>query len=221
MMAIAGKLKRASKRTAAHLLPKTGWFRKHNDLLKDLRGKRVAVVGNARALADARLGEDIDRHDIIIRFNRAPMPGRLSHGSKTDWMAVGLAVERDLVRSRGAGCVLWISPFRELLTLSMLLDRNMYIQPVEDYNRLTRILGKRPSSGLVMLDMLERSDCTSVDIYGFDFFRSLSLSGDVTKEMTSHNFDAEERFFEELSARDMRFRLVRPGTSNDSLAPVA
>ncbi|WP_286789889.1 glycosyltransferase family 29 protein, partial [Thioclava sp. UBA3469] len=56
-------------------------------LLGDLAGKSVALVGNARALAEGQAGAAIDAHDVVIRINRAPMPSAESHGTRTDWLA--------------------------------------------------------------------------------------------------------------------------------------
>lgn len=50
-------------------------------VLGDLAGKRIALVGNARALADTRHGAQIDAADLVIRINRAPIPSAESHGS--------------------------------------------------------------------------------------------------------------------------------------------
>ena len=44
-------------------------------LLGDLAGKSVALVGNARALAEGQAGAAIDAHDVVIRINRAPARG--------------------------------------------------------------------------------------------------------------------------------------------------
>ena len=43
-------------------------------LLDDLADKRIALIGNARALALADHGTEIDAADLVIRINRAPMP---------------------------------------------------------------------------------------------------------------------------------------------------
>ena len=60
------------------------------DLLAALRGKTVALVGNARALANTQMGEEIDAHDIVIRCNRAPIITSRSHGTRTDWIATSI-----------------------------------------------------------------------------------------------------------------------------------
>ena len=46
-----------------------------------LGNKSIAIVGNARALANHELGADIDAHDLVLRINSAPMPNARSHGN--------------------------------------------------------------------------------------------------------------------------------------------
>jgi len=47
--------------------------------------KSVAVVGSSGNLLDHLYGEDIDKHDVIIRFNQARVKGYEKHvGSRTD-----------------------------------------------------------------------------------------------------------------------------------------
>lgn len=58
------------------------------DLEELMVGKRIAVVGNALSLFDKSYGEEIDTHDIVIRFNKAaPLyhthDVSKTHGSKT------------------------------------------------------------------------------------------------------------------------------------------
>jgi len=37
--------------------------------------KKCAVVGSSGSLLYARLGDEIDAHDVVIRYNTAPMKG--------------------------------------------------------------------------------------------------------------------------------------------------
>lgn len=76
------------------------------DLLAALRGKTVALVGNARALANTQMGEEIDAHDIVIRINLAPMPYAETHGTRTDWLGLATRIsksDRDRIKP-GASC---------------------------------------------------------------------------------------------------------------------
>lgn len=76
--------------------------------------KTLAVVGNAPSLKDYRLGEFIDSHDVVVRFNEAAMTGRAEQiGSRTDILVANPYPEsrkRPLLDGGRAGCVLVINP---------------------------------------------------------------------------------------------------------------
>ncbi len=55
-------------------------------------------------------GEDIDEADLVVRINRAPRPSALSHGTRTDWLALATSLDRRKARSIGARRILWMSP---------------------------------------------------------------------------------------------------------------
>ena len=79
------------------------------ELLETLRGKSVALVGNARALAQGAQGPAIDAAQVVIRINRAPMPGPQSHGTRTDWLALAVRLGAADRARIGARRVLWMS----------------------------------------------------------------------------------------------------------------
>ncbi|NBZ86511.1 glycosyltransferase family 29 protein [Stagnihabitans tardus] len=179
-----------------------------SDLQADLAGKSVALVGNARALSGA--GEQIDAADLVIRINRAPMPSTESHGTRTDMLALATSLpQRDLERLR-PGRILWMSPKRKRLSWGLAQSPGFYLHPLEDIARLTATLGAPPTTGLMMIDLLARSQAAKVDLWGFDFFASMSLSGSRTAAQVPHDFAAERDFVERLMATDPRFALHSP-----------
>jgi hypothetical protein len=51
---------------------------------------RCAVVGNSGVSLGLGLGEDIDAHDLVVRFNYPPLAGfERDVGNRTDWMLTG------------------------------------------------------------------------------------------------------------------------------------
>lgn len=178
------------------------------ELLACFAGKTVALVGNARALSGA--GEQIDAADLVIRINRAPMPGAESHGTRTDLLALATSLSlRDLIRLR-PGRVLWMSPKRKRLSWGLAKSPGFYLHPLEEVARLTATLGAPPTTGLMLIDLLSSSQAARVDLWGFDFFASLSLSGGRTAAQVPHDFAAERAFVEALIAADPRFVLHSP-----------
>ena len=178
-------------------------------LLAELEGKTVAVVGNARSLASRRFGDDIDAHDIVVRFNRVPIVTRLSHGYRTDWVATGVPITQERLTSLGASRLLWLSAYRRKMTRETIAVKQLYLHPVGDIGSLARrATVERPSTGLTALDLLSKSKLASATLYGFDFYHSQSASSHQTIENAPHAFDKEEIYVRALMARDRRFQVA-------------
>lgn len=178
------------------------------ELLDELRGKSVALVGNARALAETRHGAEIDSADVVIRINRAPMPTPDSHGSRTDWLALATRLgdaDRARIAPRRS---LWMSPKRKRLDWQTANSPGFYLHPLADYRKLHDALDAPPTTGAMMIDLIAHAQIASLSLYGFDFFASLSLSGRRTAEQVPHDFNAEAEWAHALIDADPRIRLV-------------
>lgn len=159
--------------------------------LSDTRMKNVAVVGNSQSLFDRSYGEDIDKHDVVIRFNKPASfmmkDVKQTHGSKTNiWMfwTVG-AFYRDVMENVTAS---------SLIKNQFLENKNIrkgqirvnshttlskkyidYTMPNSVYSSLKLELKQRseykpaPSVGMSTLAWLHKCDPASVSIYGMDF----------------------------------------------------
>ncbi len=179
------------------------------ELLADLAGRRVALVGNARALAGGSHGAEIDGHDRVIRINRAPMPGAQSHGTRTDWLALALRLGAPDRARIGAGRYLWMSHKRKRLDYTTATSPGFYLHPLADHAALKARLGAQPTTGAMLIDLLTRAPLAGLSLYGFDFMASLSLSGSRSAERTPHDFGAEAAMVHALTARDSRITLVK------------
>ncbi|RWR13731.1 glycosyltransferase family 29 protein [Paenirhodobacter populi] len=174
------------------------------DLLADLAGKRVALVGNARALADTMHGAEIDAHDLVVRINRAPMPSPESHGLRTDWLALAVRLDAAERARLHPARILWMSHKRKRLDWDTATSPGFYLHPLADYRALKARIGAQPTTGAMLIDLFSRSDMAGLTLFGFDFFASLSLSGHRTAEQVPHDFSAEARFVFDLMGRDSR-----------------
>lgn len=177
-------------------------------LLAELAGRRVALVGNARSLAQGDKGGQIDVADLVIRINRAPMPDPQSHGTRTDWLALAVRTSRDDLRRLAPGRVLWMSHKRKRLTWAVASSPGFYLHSLSDWAALRDELGAPPTTGLMMIRLLASSDLASLELFGFDFFASLSLTGSRTQAQVPHDFAAERAWVEALMARDPRIRMA-------------
>lgn len=181
------------------------------DLLADLRGKSVALVGNARALANAQMGEAIDAHDLVVRINLAPMPYAETHGARTDWLGLATRLNKHDRARIQPGRILWMSHKRKRLDHESATSPGFYLHPLEDYEALRDRLGAQPTTGAMLIELLLRSHLARLDLYGFDFFASQSLSGSRSAEQVPHDFSAETEWVEELLQSDPRLQLHRVG----------
>lgn len=179
-----------------------------DSLMAVLAGKRVTLVGNARALAGQAHGAEIDAADLVIRINRAPMPSAASHGTRTDWLALATGIggaELDRIRP---GRILWMSHKRKRLPWRVATSPGFYLHPQAEFRRLKSTLGAPPTTGLMMIDLCAASGLAGLTLYGFDFFASLSLTGSRSAAQVPHDFAAERAFVEALMARDARISLI-------------
>ncbi|WP_417250413.1 glycosyltransferase family 29 protein [Celeribacter sp.] len=176
-------------------------------ILKALEDKTVAIVGNARALSKTAYGAEIDTHDVVIRINGAPVPAAISHGTKTDWLAMATRVPAQELSRINAARLMWFSHKRKRLDWHVAQTEGFYLHPLSDYAKLERTLGRQPTTGAMVIDLVSRSNAVEINLYGFDFFSSLSLSGRRSAEDVPHDFDAEAAFVKALIRADPRVSL--------------
>lgn len=179
-------------------------------VLGDLAGKTVALIGNAKSLGQGALGAQIDAADVVVRLNGAPIPSTVSHGQRTDWIALSTPIAAEVLRARNPARVLWMTRKRKRLPHALATRSGFYLNRQADVAALRAVIEGPPTTGLMMIDLLAKSSAAKVDLYGFDFFASLSLSGSRTSAQVPHDFNAERKFVEVLLANDPRFHLWKP-----------
>jgi len=177
------------------------------DLLAELDGKTVAIVGNSRALAKTRFGAAIDANAIVIRINRAPMPDPVSHGAKTGWLALATSLDRSEETRICPDRILWMSNKRKRLPFWVTGRAGFYLHPQNEIQALGAQLGAPPTTGLMVIDLVMQSNAASVALYGFDFFASRSLTGRRNAAQVPHDFGAEKSWVSDLAKRDPRLTL--------------
>lgn len=171
-----------------------------------LDGKSVALVGNALSLSERSYGHMIDACDVVIRCNRAPMPSGVSHGTRTDFIATSTELDEGIMVEKGASHILWMSPPRYALQNWIVRSQGFFLYPKERHQKLSREV-VRPTTGLMVIDLLSASSCRSVLLFGFDFFKTASISNVQAKTIMPHDGSAEEKFVLSLIVRDPRFVL--------------
>ena len=175
-----------------------------DEILTELSGKNVALVGNARALAEGAQGREIDAADLVIRINRAPMPSPESHGTRTDWLGLATSLPAEDRARIAPRRILWMSPKRKRLDWETASSPGFYLHPLPDYEALKEQIGAPPTTGAMMIALLAASPLARLKLYGFDFFASLSLSGRRGAEDVPHDFNAEAAWVGALKEQDGR-----------------
>ncbi|WBU53424.1 glycosyltransferase family 29 protein [Paracoccus sp. SCSIO 75233] len=191
------------------------------ELLAAATGKSVALIGNARALADGQQGAEIDGHDLVIRINLAPMPSAESHGTRTDWLGLATRLRRTERRRIDPARILWMSHKRKRLDWRSAHSPGFYLHPLADYEALKSQLSAPPTTGAMLIELLLRSGLSRLDLYGFDFFASKSLSGGRSADQVPHDFTSEADWVDALMKQDTRLRLHPPGGATEGQSPTA
>lgn len=207
------------------------------DILDSLRGKRIAIVGNATSSHE--FGSVIDSYDIVIRINNFRIAGYEKHvGVKTDYRCTSgwkdIEHKKDLIE---------FSPFTldapESANLESFVSRNQ--QPVStartDIHPLAPAILK-PSTGCALVTLCSHL-CLPVDLFFFDGFKSSHYWEENASFFTTHSQDEfnlilklpnvrvmNQKFTEEevLSSRESSFHIkdgylcrLKPEYFNDSV----
>ncbi|AXC51109.1 hypothetical protein DRW48_05940 [Paracoccus suum] len=176
-------------------------------LLDELNGKHVALIGNARALAEGQQGAEIDAHDLVIRINRAPMPAAASHGTRTDWLALGIGLPPEDRARLAPRRTLYMAAKRKRLDWATATSPGFYLHPRYQIEGLARALRAKPTTGAMLIELCLRAELKTLDLYGFDFFASRSLSGRRSAEDVPHDFGAEAAWVAARAEADPRLSL--------------
>ena len=180
-------------------------------LRKAVLGKSVAIVGNARSLRDANNGALIDRHDIVVRLNSAPGAALASHGAKTTWLATSQNVSSARLRQLNPTLILWMTPkTRWRIWHLRFRGWSVIAYPVSHWRSSSRLVqGARPSTGFMIVEFLHSlGGYAELKLFGFDFFKSGSLSKRKNDSRIPHDFQKEQEVVMRLFSRDERHTIV-------------
>jgi hypothetical protein len=169
---------------------------------------RVALVGSAQSLENSDFGEAIDSHDLVIRINQGAFANLQPHntGVRTDYLFMTLTGGTNsakwsfLRRGQKAakkGVVLMSSKGRTLFRIDLTPFFLHY--PALWHEELIQKLGHRPSTGAMAVDLLTRtmSNPDTLDVYGFDFFKTPDIAHG-RNNVVAHDPGVEEHYIRGL-----------------------
>lgn len=173
----------------------------------DLTNKKIAVIGNAQYLFNRSYGREIDKHDIIIRMNRAAILythhyNYFTHGSRTNVWAMWRYKEYETVPIKEPEYVIQMAYWQDNKDMNI----NYY-----DSNKLSNLMAssgcKVPSTGLMVLDWISYYNPSKVSVYGFDWKTTPTFTDptrSIDKEM-SHDFNKEKVFCNDYFAKHLNY----------------
>jgi hypothetical protein len=197
----------------------------YNMLNTLLSGKSVAVVGNALSLFDKKYGDNIDAHDIVIRFNKAaPIycdhDVSSTHGVKFDIWAfwtIGAFYNRFINTEESSQKIKDLFYSNEVVKIQSAVNGHKNLTekfiddtcPLDILNNLRknfRISNEKtnPSAGICILDWVLTCDPKTVSVFGMDFKATPTFSEidrykeDMTGKLDTrcnHDFNLEEKYF--------------------------
>ena len=165
----------------------------------------VAVVGNAQSLFAQGHGQAIDRHDVVIRINRAAMLHQdhmchvHSHGARTDvWcMWRYREYEHERINQPPVRCQMgwWLESPPDPTVAN--IDSTWFIH---------RTLPATPSTGLMTLAWLSQQPC-KVTVYGFDWKTTPTFTDPsrASEQASIHNFALERQICQDHFGKELGY----------------
>lgn len=173
-------------------------------------GRSVALIGNARSLLERDFGTQIDGADIVIRLNRGFVVVPEAQGTRTDIISLTPTLsEGEIEEHFDPRYMVLLTPKLRHLLISRAQNLRKVLFYAHRYWVADRQkIGRRPSSGYMMLSYLLRIDAAaSITLYGFDFGATETYYNPAGYQ-TPHDFAAEARIILAWEAED-RITIVR------------
>ena len=161
----------------------SGKYKAISKIGKEIKGKRVAIVGNAKSLFDKRYGKEIDNHDFIIRFNKGFITVPQAQGTKTDMLILALNLRFDERKSFNARYVVNRSKHYD--------NQTIWTIGCQERMDICARIGKQPSSGFMAIDICLAFGASEIDLYGFDFEETPTFYNPPDYQ-TQHDYSAEK-----------------------------
>lgn len=187
-------------------------MKNYSDIENYIKGKTVAIVGNASSILGSESGIFIDAHQVVIRMNFGyvwnPHKNRYVNardlGTKTGIAAAGNAVNllNAMDRYPNAKHLVHLSGMNRNETV-VKKSNQFYLYPKEYWQSLKNVLTARPSSGMMVFDMVEKSNPSHVTMYGFDWKQTRTYYNDglsgrqlesPSEPIGPHNWIAERQY---------------------------
>jgi hypothetical protein len=170
---------------AIHL---AGMLKKSNNIM-DISCP-INVVGNSKSLFNKEYGDLIDTHPTI-RFNYLESIDPIHQGKRWDYVATSNPREickwGTSVPFHTLLFTTWSTACKKELSCKK-FNSNVIQVPDDVWMALDKISPKRPSTGLTVLYYLDSLQISHVNIFGFDWKKTLSFYNDEKKDKNENKF---------------------------------
>lgn len=164
-------------------MPKIDRYPEIAEIGEHIKGKSVAIVGNARSIFSKKNGEKIDNHDFIIRFNKGFICDEKSQGKRTDLLLLACEPTPEEIDLYNARFVCNRSKHYH--------NRTKYTITNTQRQIMKDTIGKQPSTGFMAVDICLNFGAKSIDLFGFDFEATPTYYNPVGY-VTQHDYSKEE-----------------------------
>ena len=164
-------------------MPKINRYPEIEEIGEQIRGKRVAIVGNAKSIFDKRNGKEIDSHEFVIRFNKGFIIKEESQGRKTNLLLLACELSKEELESYKADYI---------CNRSMHYNNPTPFTIKNEQRALMKLrLGSQPSTGFMAIHICLNYGAESIDLYGFDFEKTPTFYNPIGYK-TQHDYNKEE-----------------------------
>lgn len=201
-------------------------------------GKTVSIVGPAGALQGMSLGKEIDKADVVVKFNRMiDFEDALTsdYGAKYDIVFHGLLPGKKPGRCGKIRPLKWKKRLVKAVVYPFFLGgdsyysfghyflkggafTNTYKISADDYKLIEMELGSRPTSGMIAMLVALSGGALKINVYGFSFFatgHAASYFGSRADVMVDarrfrHSPDNEHELARRLSMQNGHLNFIYP-----------
>ena len=165
-------------------MPRENRYPEVQDIGDLIQGKSVAIVGNAKSIFDKDNGSEIDRHDVVIRFNKGFIRSKHCQGTKTTILLLACELTEEEIESYHANFVVNRSTCWK--------NKTKYTLNNKERGKMVETLTAQPSTGYLAIDLCLNYGASEIDLYGFDFEKTPTFYNPEGYQ-TPHNYSAEEK----------------------------
>lgn len=154
-----------------------------------IKGKDVAIVGNAQSIFDTNNGDKIDSTEFVVRFNKGFITKPDSQGTKTSMLVLACLLGEDEAAKFGARYIInrsksYVNPYAQ------------YTISNADRARMRDRIGKQPSSGFMIIDLCLTAGAKSITLYGFAGNKAPTFYN-PEGYITQHDYDVEQKIIKD------------------------